>query len=78
MRLQANEKSEALFQIWFTEQEVNEIVLLIDDEPVDEDFLRGLRKKLVKKRKQYRTEIRDLRVRIRSDRDNTTTHPARG
>ncbi len=48
---------EIKYNIGFTLEEFNELIALNDDEPVDEEFLQGLRKKLAAKRKQLRSRI---------------------
>lgn len=49
-----NTDGEELYNVGLTMAELEELVLLIDDGEVDEDFLRGIRKKLVNRRKRFR------------------------
>lgn len=51
-------RGELTYQIGFTRAEIEELILLIDDEPVDEEFLAGVRKKLAKKQKALRRRER--------------------
>lgn len=52
-------RGELTYQIGFTAAEIEELILLIDDDPVDEDFLLGVRKKLAKKQKALRRRERE-------------------
>lgn len=47
-----------MYNVGLTDDEFTELILLIDDEPVDEDFLQGVRKKLVHKRKLLRRKVK--------------------
>lgn len=58
------EKQAPYYNVGLTEYEMNELIALIDDEPVDltpvdEDLLLAIRTKLVDRRKQLRKRIRD-------------------
>jgi hypothetical protein len=46
--------SDLWYNVGLTDEELTELILLIDDEPVDEEFLSGIRKKLSHKRKLLR------------------------
>lgn len=54
------ERTEFIYHVGMTQAELNELILLIDDEPVDEEFLRGIRRKLVHKRKLLRQRERKM------------------
>ena len=56
--VQYNNEGEAMGLIYLTDAEFSELVLLIDDDPVDEDLLAGIRMKLVAKRKRLRSKTR--------------------
>lgn len=49
-----------MYHVGMTQDELNELILLIDDEPVDEEFLKGIRRKLVHKRKLLRQRERKM------------------
>lgn len=53
-----NSVGEPLGNVSLTEDEFSELILLIDDEPIDEVFLQGIRKKLVAKRKRLRVSLK--------------------
>lgn len=48
-----------MYNVGFTEAEMTELILLIDDEPVDEEALAGIRKKLSHKRKLLRKRLKN-------------------
>lgn len=51
--------SEIVYNVGLSEQELTELIRLIDDEDdLDEDFLMGVRRKLVHKQKQLRAKKR--------------------
>lgn len=47
-----NNEGKPLGHVELTDEEFQELIWLIDDEPVDEEFLRGIRLKLVAKRRR--------------------------
>lgn len=49
-------QDEPMYNVGLTEAELQELIWLIDDEPVSETMLSGIRKKLVKKRKNLRAQ----------------------
>lgn len=57
--VQNNTAGEPMGPVYLTDEEFSELILLIDDDPVDEELLGGIRKKLVAKRKRLRKEIND-------------------
>ncbi len=48
-----------MYNVGLTEAEMNELILLIDDRPVDEEALSGIRKKLSHKRKLLRKRLKN-------------------
>lgn len=56
---QRNHVGQLMGPIFFTDEEFTELILLIDDEPVDEELLRGIRLKLAAKRKRLRRRVRE-------------------
>lgn len=59
MPLDPTERDETWTNVGLSMEEFEELIRLIDDEPVDEEFLLGIRKKLVAKRKRLRGRVRD-------------------
>lgn len=58
MPLELNGQGQPVFPVSFTLEELNEVILLIDDKPVDEDFLRGIRRKMAARRKKFNRALR--------------------
>lgn len=51
---------EPVYNVGLDERELYELIRLIDDEPVDEELLSGIRRKLAHKRKMLRQRKRKL------------------
>ncbi len=51
--------SDPYYNLGLTDAEMTEIILLIDDEPVDEELLGSIRTKVSAKRKELRKRIRN-------------------
>lgn len=56
---QLNHEGVLMGPVLFTDEEFTELLLLIDDEPVDEDLLQGIRQKLSAKRRRLRRRLRE-------------------
>lgn len=56
---QFNHEGALMGPVLFTDDEFTELILLLDDEPVDEEILDGIRKKLVAKRRRLRRRLRE-------------------
>lgn len=54
---QENGDGETMGPVYLTEEEFTELISLIDDDEVDEEFLKGIRRKLVAKRKRLRQRL---------------------
>jgi hypothetical protein len=46
-----------LYNVGFTYEEMQELVFLINDEPVNEDFLKGIKLKLKNRMKRVRRRV---------------------
>lgn len=57
--LQENTEGDVMGPVYLTDEEFTELISLIDDAPVDEDLLAGIRRKLVAKRKRLRRRERE-------------------
>lgn len=57
---QLNHEDELMGPVLFTDEEFTELILLIDDEPVDEELLASIRRKLVAKRRRLRRRLREV------------------
>lgn len=49
-----------MYNVGLTDDELSELILLIDDGAVDEEFLSGIRKKLSHKRKLLRKRTKEV------------------
>ncbi len=47
------------YNVGMSEADMTELIWLIDDEPVDENVLKGIRSALVNKRKMLRKRVRE-------------------
>lgn len=56
--LRRNAEGEPLMGVPFTDEEMQELVFLIDDEPVDEAVLARIRRKILKGRKNLKQALR--------------------
>lgn len=56
---QLNHVGQVMGPIFLTDEEFTELILLIDDEPVDEELLHGIRQKLAAKRRRLRRRLRE-------------------
>lgn len=50
--------TEIVYNVGLTQAELEELIFLIDDEPVDEELLDGIRRKLKHKHKQLKARAR--------------------
>ena len=53
-----NIQGQPLIDVGLTGEELQELILLIDDEPVDEVLLRGIRQKLKNRQRRLRRTLR--------------------